>query len=287
MKTLLSTKPGQMNIKLRLITLLAVVLLSAASNAQTKTQNEKHYYYPVIPKAEFNEAKNSLAKLLRETESWDDRNRPSSFPKDVSVSDDGFNITYKRNKASTWLFSKLLKTPIEIIRVDDVPPSWSGYTIRLGGLRFTTEANTGNFKQLANYLCFFQQYYHLYSEQPFNSIQQNDSLLSLFKSIAAKYRELKIKPAVSEEQRRFIVQANSLNEKKMFDKAIELYKKAVEIDPTAYPAAYSNLALLSAQVSNFDAAIFYMKKYLLLEPDGSDARSAQDKIYEWELNVAK
>ena len=29
-----------------------------------------------------------------------------------------------------------------------------------------------------------------------------------------------------------------------------------------------------------------MKKYLLLEPDASDARSAQDKIYEWKAQLA-
>jgi hypothetical protein len=40
--------------------------------------------------------------------------------------------------------------------------------------------------------------------------------------------------------------------------------------------------LLSAQVKQYDDAIYHMKKYLLLVPDASDARGAQDKIYEWE-----
>jgi hypothetical protein len=30
-----------------------------------------------------------------------------------------------------------------------------------------------------------------------------------------------------------------------------------------------------------------MKHYLLLEPQAKDARSAQDKIYEWELMLGK
>lgn len=30
-----------------------------------------------------------------------------------------------------------------------------------------------------------------------------------------------------------------------------------------------------------------MKKYLLLEPEASDARGAQDKIYEWEGIIEK
>jgi hypothetical protein len=45
--------------------------------------------------------------------------------------------------------------------------------------------------------------------------------------------------------------------------------------------------LLFAQVSNYDAAIFYMQEYLLLEPEAQDARAAQDKIYEWETLMGK
>lgn len=30
-------------------------------------------------------------------------------------------------------------------------------------------------------------------------------------------------------------------------------------------------------------AIEYMKRYLMLEPDASDTRASQDKIYEWEV----
>ena len=29
-----------------------------------------------------------------------------------------------------------------------------------------------------------------------------------------------------------------------------------------------------------------MKKYLMLEPEATDARSAQDKIYEWKALIA-
>jgi hypothetical protein len=59
------------------------------------------------------------------------------------------------------------------------------------------------------------------------------------------------------------------------------------VDQVAYPAGYSNLALLSAQINNFGGAINFMKKYLLLEPEATDARSAQDKIYEWEAQISK
>jgi tetratricopeptide (TPR) repeat protein len=113
------------------------------------------------------------------------------------------------------------------------------------------------------------------------------SQLVLFEPTAAEYRALKVKPPVSEVQRKFIVQANAFNEKKMFNEAIALYEQAIGVDQTAYPAAYSNLSLLSAQVKDYDSAIHNMKKYLLLVPDASDARGAQDKIYEWEALIAK
>ena len=88
-----------------------------------------------------------------------------------------------------------------------------------------------------------------------------------------------------EEQRKLIVQANSVNEKKMYDDAIGLYEKAVQINQTSYPPAYYNLALLYAQIKNYNKAIVNMSKYILLEPDAPDARSSQDKIYEWELLI--
>lgn len=98
----------------------------------------------------------------------------------------------------------------------------------------------------------------------------------------AEYRALKTKPAVSEAQRKFIVQANSWSEKKRYDMALEVYKQALGVDPFSYPAAYYNMALLYAQEGEYMAAIVSMKKYLLLVPEAGDARTAQDKIYEWE-----
>lgn len=123
-------------------------------------------------------------------------------------------------------------------------------------------------------------------------IQQNlekdhGERLALFKTKAAQYRGMKVKPPVSEEQRKYIVQANVLNERKEYAGAIDLYGKAIDVDPVSYPPAYFNLALLAAQMQRYEPAIAYMKQYLQLVPDAKDARSAQDKIYEWELMLRK
>jgi tetratricopeptide (TPR) repeat protein len=111
--------------------------------------------------------------------------------------------------------------------------------------------------------------------------------LALFEAKVAQYRAMKVKPPVTEGQRRFVVQANAANQHKDYGAAIDLYLKAVDLDPVSYPGAYFNLALLSAQVERFGEAISFMKQYLLLEPDAKDARSAQDKIYEWEFLMQK
>ena len=109
---------------------------------------------------------------------------------------------------------------------------------------------------------------------------------SLFAAKLAQYRA-GVKPAVTEEQRRFIVQANAMTQRKDYARAVDLYLKALDVDPVAYPSAYFNLALLSARMQRYKTAIGYMKQYLSLVPDAKDARSAQDKIYEWEALLDK
>ncbi|MBN2638984.1 MAG: tetratricopeptide repeat protein [Bacteroidales bacterium] len=108
-------------------------------------------------------------------------------------------------------------------------------------------------------------------------------LFEAFKVEAEKYSALKEKPVMSEEQRKYVVQANALVKLKKYADAIQFYKKVIELNATSYPEAYNNLALLYAQLNRYSVAIFYMREYLLLEPSPKDARAAQDKIYEWEL----
>ena len=117
--------------------------------------------------------------------------------------------------------------------------------------------------------------------------KQEQEQAALFAEQVANYHALAVKPVVSETQRKLFVQANALSQQKDYPAALEFYNKALEIDPLSYPNAYFNMALLEAQLNRFHSAIASMKKYLTLEPDAGDARSAQDKIYEWELMISK
>lgn len=111
---------------------------------------------------------------------------------------------------------------------------------------------------------------------------QQDDLLKSFQPLVEQYRAMQTKPQVTEEQRKFIVQANIMTQKKDYTKAIEFYAKALEVNPFSFPAAHYNMALISAQQGRYSAAVTSMKKYLMLLPEAEDARTAQDKIYEWE-----
>jgi hypothetical protein len=117
--------------------------------------------------------------------------------------------------------------------------------------------------------------------------EANDKELARFNSVVEKYRELAAKPQPSEEQRKYIVQANAAAQTKDYNQAIDHYQQVLKISETSYPEAYFNLALLYGQESLFGNAILNMKKYLVLKPDASDARAAQDKIYEWEAGINK
>jgi len=237
--------------------LLSIVMATFIANAQTE---------------EIDKAKATIITLFKKNSYALVGQVMGTTKKDVCVFDDRIEVNIKKNKRIFYYTDfcdydisvsprKIDNANIVIISIDD-------FSANLLGVE----------KEQADNLIFIRNYY---------CEKRYTSQLEIFKPVADKYRTLEVKPTVSEEQRKYIVQANGFNEQRNYDKAIELYLKAIEVGPTAYPGAYSNLALLSAQVNKFDAAIFYMKKYLMLEPESADARSAQDKIYLWEAQPAK
>jgi len=269
---------------IRFMTLSAVVFftLTTMAHAQTEKKVNTSYFPKLRSGKEMGKVKADIAEMLeKRTVIYDKKNNLRGTPKDILVLDDRIEFKIK-NQNTIIYFSDILDDNIvakETNKITDDGLNWISFSSELWLKNFVfTFGGYRNTNELADDLFFIQ--YQLKEKR-------YTSQLALFEPIAAQYRALKVKPPVSEEQRKYIVQANSFNQQKMYDKAIELYNKTIEIDQTAYPAAYSNLALLSAQVQKFDAAIYYMKKYLLLEPDASDARGAQDKIYEWEAQLSK
>jgi tetratricopeptide (TPR) repeat protein len=268
---------------IRLMTLVAIVLFATNVNAQSKKaqeNSEKKGSSLNLPEpksaSDIGKTAASIAYILKnKIEINDKKYQLSDTPEDLVVLDDRIEFKIKK-ESSVIYFTDFLDYVI--------PPPYSKkgkIILSLDRFEFITNGFNSNFKRLEELrqnLIFIQKQ---------SKIKRDESQRILFEQKASEYLALKVKPQVSEEQRKFIVQANAFNQQKNYVKAIELYTKAIEVDQTAYPAGYSNLALLSAQVNNFSAAINYMKRYLLLEPAATDARSAQDKIYEWEAMIQK
>jgi len=249
---------------IRLLSLLIIVFLGFNALAQSK------------PGQKIGEVTAAIADLLKEkVEIFDKKYQLSDFPEDIVAMDD--RIEFKIKKENTVIY---FTDGLDYV----IPPIFSRKSkiiLSIEKFEFISNSFNSNLKRLEELrrnLIFMQKHY---------KVKRDESQRILFEQKASEYRTLKVKPPVSEEQRKLIVQANLFNQQKNYNRAIELYTKAIEVDQTAYPAGYSNLALLLAQINKFDAAITYMKKYLLLEPEATDARSAQDKIYEWEAMIQK
>lgn len=81
--------------------------------------------------------------------------------------------------------------------------------------------------------------------------------------------------------RRFKIQAEASVKDKQFAEAAEYYRQALAVAP-GWADGYFNYALMLGEIWDFQGAILNMQHYLDLAPDASNARAAQDKIYEWE-----
>lgn len=107
--------------------------------------------------------------------------------------------------------------------------------------------------------------------------------MNVFEQTVAEYKTSPVRPAMIEEQRKYIIQAESHAKLYQYDKAIELSYKAAALHPVAYPSIYMNLAILLAETNRLHSAIYNMKKYLMLSPSPEDEKFARSRINEWEI----
>jgi tetratricopeptide (TPR) repeat protein len=107
-----------------------------------------------------------------------------------------------------------------------------------------------------------------------------------FEEAVKLYRNSTNKPMLSEDVRKFKVQAESAVRDRSFDDAAGFYEEALNLAPW-WPEGHFNRALVLSEGGEFETAILEMKRYIRLAPDAPNARAAQDKIYEWERKVGK
>jgi len=103
-----------------------------------------------------------------------------------------------------------------------------------------------------------------------------------FLDVVAQYKAANPKPQLSEEARKYKVQAEFLVQEKQYDKAVALYGKALEIAPWWAEGRFQ-LALALGEQKKYRDAMREMQRFLLLAPESAEARAAQDKLYQWEV----
>jgi len=248
--------------KLIRLMILLVVILFIDTNF-VRSQNE-----------DMRQVKARIGEILKDkVEVYDKNTKVKDYPNDILVLDD--RIEFKSKKQNAILYFSDLTDSIKYSMVNlKAVLELKNFSLHKN---ITGKYTFGIFEELRKDLMLIQK-----------QLQKkiDESQLFVFEQKALEYRKLRIKPPVSEEQRKYIVQANSMTQQKNYSEAIKLYDKAIEADQTN-PIVYYNQALLLAQVKRFNVAINRMKKYLILSPEASDARSAQDKIYEWEILMQK
>lgn len=102
-----------------------------------------------------------------------------------------------------------------------------------------------------------------------------------FPAKAEAWRAANPKPPLSEAGNKHRILAESAFREKDVERAIEHFEAALESDPT-WPEGNFNVALLLGEAGAYRHAARYMKRYLLLVPDGKDAKAANEKIVIWE-----
>lgn len=106
----------------------------------------------------------------------------------------------------------------------------------------------------------------------------------LFQKAIPAYQKAATKPELSEEARKYKIQAESAVRDKDFADAANRYEQALRLAPW-WAEGHFNRALVLGEAKEFAIAVIEMKRYLLLTPKAPNARAAQDKIYEWERKV--
>lgn len=115
-------------------------------------------------------------------------------------------------------------------------------------------------------------------------IAKNAADFEKFKTQAAEWRALAIKPAMPETAHEHQVLAEYAFKQKDTLKAISEYMAALDIFP-CWPEGQFNLAALAGENKMYQWAILHMKEYLELVPDAPDAQAGRDSIVVWRDKV--
>lgn len=209
--------------------------------------------------------------------------RDLKFPEldKVNLSDDAYQLAFKDGKSTSWLNFNRLSEPIVLRTGSGAEPRFAiktssntatgSYT-----LMFSKGGSLEHAKQCADAV------YALSIGAPLETAQQ----LAAFEEEARRYRDTATKPALPEELRKLRIEAELAIREKRFEDAADRYEEALRAAPW-WPDGHFNRALVLAELGWHAGAARSIKKYLALVPQASDARAAQDRMYEWESKARR
>jgi hypothetical protein len=102
-----------------------------------------------------------------------------------------------------------------------------------------------------------------------------------FADVAKAYRDANPKPPRPEALVRFQVQAEGAIRDKDFAGAEDYFAQGLHVAPW-WPDGHYNRAVVLAETGDYAPATLEMQRYLLLVPEASNAREAQNMIYDWQ-----
>jgi len=116
------------------------------------------------------------------------------------------------------------------------------------------------------------------------AVLDDQAQLDSFAQVTAAWRAQVVKAPLSDEANQQRLLAEDAAARKDMSAALEDYLAAVDIEPT-WAQGWFNAALLYAEQQNYDDAVFSMKHYLILLPDGPDAATAKEKVLLWQAKI--
>lgn len=234
-----------------------------------------------ILKAALLQAKKQLHQTLLQSKNAIEINQQTDYtvynlrnPENIYLSANGLQFICSGNKTVSILFSELIDLKLKINTIESNIQS-SGYTTeyKLAIKNSIISVNKDRLYILKSILQQFLQVQKLVHESYFDMVA--------FKQKALVYQTKN--SVVSEEIRKYIIQAEAQAKLYNYEKAIQLNYQIIQLNATAYPSAYFNVAILLAETNRLHSAIYNMKKFLLLQPSKEDESLAKNKIADWEI----
>ena len=269
----------------RIASLSLFILLSNYSvvNAQDSPDSFNVIQKDSILKDELQKSKKQLYQLLLQQQQGIEINLQTDnlsynlgTPMSVYLSTTGLMFMCPQNRTAEILFADITDYKFKVYSINNNIQSGisiTEYKLKIGSTIISVRSERQYIlKTLANLFINIQK---LSNELNFK--------MNAFRQVAALHNALANKPYISDEQRKYIVQAEAYTKLYNYQKAIELNKKIIAIHPTAYPNAYLNIAILFAETNRLYSAIYNMKKFLLLNPTTEDEQFGKSKISEWEI----